>query len=80
MRQKGDFHDLFKVSAHSEKRAPFVVTHSERRGGGSQVLASALEFVFTAESNDDGEARRKTDADDETFSEMGYKLKHKNAQ
>lgn len=52
--------------AQRETRA--LRRHTQReRGGGSQVLASALELVFTAESNDDGEARRETDADDVTL-------------
>ena len=52
--------------AQRETRA--LRRHTQReRGGGSQVLASALELVFTAECNDDGEARRETDADDVTL-------------
>ena len=53
--------------AQRETRALRRHTQRETGGGQSQVLVSALEFVFTAESNDDGEARRETDADDVTL-------------
>ena len=52
--------DRRKVGTPSERCAPLFVTPSEgrRSWGGVSGSCERLEFVFTAESSDDGEARR----------------------
>ena len=64
-------------SKRAQRETRVLRRHTQRE---TQVLASALEFVFTAESNDYEEARRETDANDEKFPETGNKTKRKSAQ